>query len=67
MARQLIEGEALASLGRNDEAIQSLESFVRQNPKNSSVPKAQSMIATLKAGGSPAAQAAPNPAASSTP
>jgi len=64
---QLIQGEALASLGRNAEAIQALESFVRQEPKNSSVPKAQSMIATLKAGGSSASQSAPNPSPTSTP
>jgi Flp pilus assembly protein TadD len=64
---QLIQGEALAGLGRNSEAIQALESFVRQEPKNSSVPHAQSLIATLKAGGSPAAQAAPSAASSTTP
>jgi Tfp pilus assembly protein PilF len=65
----LIQGEALAGLGRNSEAIQALESFVRQEPKNSSVPHAQTLIATLKAGGSPAAQAAsaPNAASATTP
>jgi Flp pilus assembly protein TadD len=63
---QLIVGEALADQGRKDEAIQALELFVRNAPKNSSVPQAQALIATLKGGGAQPASAAPaeTPAAS---
>jgi Tfp pilus assembly protein PilF len=66
---QLIVGEALADQGRKDEAIQALELFVRNAPKNSSVPQAQALIATLKGGGGQPAPAAPvaSPSGASAP
>jgi Flp pilus assembly protein TadD len=57
-AALFIEGEALASLERNVEAIQTLELFLKDEPHNSAVPKAQALLASLKGGGALPAQAA---------
>ena len=61
-----IQGEALASLDRKDEAIQTLELFVKDEPRNSAVPRAQALLASLKSGGALPAQAAAEAAAPST-
>ena len=57
-AALFIEGEALASLDRSVEAIQTLELFLKDEPHNSAVPKAQALLASLKGGGALPAQAA---------
>lgn len=44
-------GEALADLGRTDEAISALQAFLKGSPKNSYVPAAKALIAKLQAGG----------------
>jgi len=44
-------GEALAKLGRADEAIQALRLFVKGSPKNSYAPAATALIAKLQSGG----------------
>jgi Flp pilus assembly protein TadD len=46
-ARYLL-GEALAALGRKSEAIDALQGFVKNSPKNSYVPAAQTLIAKLQ-------------------
>jgi len=47
-AAQLVLGEALANLGRSQEAIQALQGFVRSDPTNPSAPQAQQMIADIE-------------------
>lgn len=44
-------GEALAKLGRTDDAIHALQLFVKASPKNSYAPTANAMIAKLQSGG----------------
>jgi len=46
-------GEALARLGRTDEAIHALQLFIKDSPKNSYAPAAKDLIARLQSGGSP--------------
>jgi Flp pilus assembly protein TadD len=46
---QFILGEALAGLGRSDEAIAALQTFVHQLPNDSYAPEAQALIAKLQA------------------
>lgn len=55
----VIQGEALAELGRKDEAVQTLELFLKDEPNNSSVPRAQAMLVKLQGDSTPTAQAAP--------
>lgn len=45
---EVIKGEALAHLGKNEEAIQVLEAFVKEAPKDPVVPGVRDMIAQLK-------------------
>lgn len=44
-------GEALAKLGRTDDAIHALQLFVKGSPKNSYAPAANALIAKLQSGG----------------
>lgn len=44
-------GEALAKLGRTDDAIHALQIFVKGAPKNSYAPAANALIAKLQSGG----------------
>jgi Tfp pilus assembly protein PilF len=46
---RLILAEGLAGLGRTTEAIQSLETFVQDDPKSEGVPRAKALIAKLQA------------------
>ena len=46
-------GEALARLGRTDEAIRALQLFVKDAPKNSYVPDAKALLAKLQSGDGP--------------
>lgn len=48
-------GESLAALGRNIEAIQALQAFVKASPSNSYSSAAQALILKLQTGQSPAA------------
>ena len=50
---QFVLGEALAKLGRTDEAIHALQLFVKGSPKNSYAPAATAMIAKLESGETP--------------
>ena len=59
-------GEALAALGRNDEAIQALKTFVTGSPKNSYAPSAQAMIAKLQGGEANTTPASLAPAAANS-
>ncbi len=43
-------GEALAKLGRTDEAIHALQLFIKDAPKNSYVPAAKTLLAKLQSG-----------------
>lgn len=52
-------GQALAGLGRNAEAIQSLEAFLRGNPRNQAAERAKALIAKLES--SPGAPARTEP------
>ncbi len=47
-ASQLVLGQALVNLGRKQEGIQTLRSFVESAPKNPSVPAVQALIAKLE-------------------
>jgi len=47
---EFVLGEALAKLGRTDEAIRALQQFVKGSPKNSYAPAATEMIAKLESG-----------------
>jgi tetratricopeptide (TPR) repeat protein len=47
---QYLLGEALADLGRNEEAISALQTFLKGSPKNSYVPAAKALIAKLQSG-----------------
>lgn len=50
---QFVLGEALAKLGRTDEAIRALQLFIKGSPKNSYAPAATAMIAKLESGETP--------------
>ncbi|MGH9574466.1 MAG: tetratricopeptide repeat protein [Candidatus Acidiferrales bacterium] len=50
---QFVLGEALAKLGRTDEAIRALQMFIKGSPKNSYAPAATAMIAKLESGETP--------------
>lgn len=50
---EFVLGEALAKLGRTDEAIHALQLFVKGSPKNSYAPAATAMIAQLQSGETP--------------
>ncbi len=50
---EFVLGEALAKLGRTDEAIHALQLFVKGSPKNSYAPAATAMIAKLESGETP--------------
>lgn len=52
---ELIEGQALAQLGRKDEAIKVFEAFLRDMPNDPAVPAVRGLIQKLQ-GGAPAAQ-----------
>jgi len=48
-AAQIVRGEALADLGRNDEAIQALKIYLQAAPDTTSAPPVRDLIATLEA------------------
>ncbi len=48
-AAQIVRGEALANLGRNDEAIQALKTYLQAAPDTTSAPPVRELIATLEA------------------
>ena len=52
---ELIEGQALAQLGRKDEAIKVFEAFLRDMPNDPAVPAVRGLIQKLQ-GGAPATQ-----------
>lgn len=52
---ELIEGQALAQLGRRDEAIKVFEAFLRDMPNDPAVPAVRGLIQKLQSG-APAAQ-----------
>jgi len=54
---ELIEGQALALLGRREEAVKALESFLHDVPDDPAAPAVRNMIAKLQS----AAPAAPHP------
>jgi Flp pilus assembly protein TadD len=56
---ELIEGQALANLGRRDEAIQILESFIHDVPNDPAVRSVRAFIARLQSA-APEATAKPN-------
>ena len=45
---QLILGEALANLGRDQEGIEALKAFLKDNPNNPAAPQARELIATIE-------------------
>ena len=47
---ELIEGEALAGLGRREEAIAALQKFTRDLPSDPALPAVQALIAKLQSG-----------------
>jgi Flp pilus assembly protein TadD len=55
-------GEALAKLGRTDEAIHALQLFIKDAPKNSYAPAAKVLIAKLQSGGAPGSEEGVGPA-----
>jgi tetratricopeptide (TPR) repeat protein len=50
---EFVLGEALAKLGRTDEAIHALQLFIKDSPKNSYAPAATAMLAKLESGETP--------------
>jgi tetratricopeptide (TPR) repeat protein len=44
----LVLGQALANLGKNQEAIQALQLFVQTNPRNTAIPQVNSLIVQLE-------------------
>lgn len=56
---EFVLGEALAKLGRNDDAIRALQLFVKGSPTNSDVPAANKLIARLQTTQAPAPGACP--------
>jgi Flp pilus assembly protein TadD len=48
-AAQIVRGEALADLGRNEDAIQALKIFLQAAPDTTSAPPVRQLIATLEA------------------
>ncbi len=47
-AAQLTLGQALVNLGKKEEGIQALKSFVQDSPKNPTVPQVQTLIAEIE-------------------
>lgn len=45
---QMILGEALGNLGRNDDAVQALETYLKNSSENSNAPAIRDLIATIK-------------------
>jgi tetratricopeptide (TPR) repeat protein len=45
---QLILGQALANVGRNQEGIQALKIFVQSNPSNTALPQVKTLIAEIE-------------------
>lgn len=50
---ELVLGEALASLGRRDEAVQAFQAFLQQSPGNQAAPVVREMIARLQSRSEP--------------
>jgi|HubBroStandDraft_1064217.scaffolds.fasta_scaffold85423_2 Flp pilus assembly protein TadD len=50
-AAEIVRGEALADMGRNDEAIQALKAYLQAAPDTTSAPPVQQLIATIEARG----------------
>lgn len=48
-ASQLVLGQALVNLGKKEEGIQALKSFVEASPQNPSVPQVKALITALEA------------------
>jgi tetratricopeptide (TPR) repeat protein len=51
---EIVKGEALASLGRREEAIQAFETFLKDAPKDPTGPAVREMIAQMKTTSAPA-------------
>ena len=47
-AAQLVLGQALANVGRDQEGIQALKAFLQTNPNNTAVPQVQALIARIE-------------------
>lgn len=47
-AAQLVLGQALANMGRDQEGIQALKSFLQTNPSNPATPEVQALIARIE-------------------
>lgn len=52
---EIVEGEALAHLGKRDEAVEAFETFMKREPKDPLVDKLHEMVAQLRETGEPSA------------
>ena len=58
---QIVKGQALANLGRDDEAIQTLKTYLQSAPDTAAGPQVQQFIAAIEQRRSPAPTSAPAP------
>jgi tetratricopeptide (TPR) repeat protein len=56
---ELVLGEALANLGRREDAIRAFEAFLQQSPGNQAAPAVREMMARLQSSDEPASQEMP--------
>jgi predicted Zn-dependent protease len=59
---QIVRGEALGDMGRNDEAIQALKSYLQKASDTASAPQVRQLIATLEQRGSSTSSSTAQPA-----